>query len=75
MSQTVGEPWCDHCDLPMRTCVHGNPPKVIEPEPAIRTMEAKVHSRCPDCRGPIEPGDTIGLTEEFGMWVCKRCFT
>lgn len=22
----MAEPWCDHCDLPLATCVHGNPP-------------------------------------------------
>lgn len=30
----VAEEWCDLCDLPRNTCVHGRPPS--EPEPPVR---------------------------------------
>ncbi len=41
--------YCEHCDLPLSTCIHGNPP-APPPEPAKRASPVRT-TRTPRARG------------------------
>lgn len=59
--------FCDHCDMPLAMCIHGNPPKVPERLGLIRqgpTIEATQYSDCVGCGEKIVPGQTITRSDE-----------
>lgn len=59
--------FCDRCDLPLATCIHGNPPKVPERLGLIRrgpTISATQYSECVGCGEGIAPEQAITLSDE-----------
>lgn len=60
-------PWCDHCDLPKSTCVHGRPEKVDFPVadgPTITATQTTPTCAWPTCSNPLNEGEQITHTDE-----------
>lgn len=78
----MAEAWCDFGDLPQATCAHCQPP-VEAPAPARRTpsgfrkgvrgLEARIRTRCPECRDDIEVGDLITSGPDGGPYIHVEC--
>lgn len=75
--------WCDHCDLSLAHCPHGNPEAAKADAEARRgyapadlipdgpTITATQTHPCPAGDGNVEPGDSITHTEDG--WAHTRC--
>lgn len=58
----MAEEWCDLCDLPLNTCVHGRPPSEPEPAPRARSASGSPPVQKPRAAAPATPRSKPGVT-------------
>ena len=78
---TMTETRCELTDLYTSQCAHclghvaettlERPRRYVSDVDNPPTTAAIFDSRCPQCNGPISPGDTITLVD--GFWLCDGC--